>query len=194
VSAAAHLCTLLRVLLAPIFAWTIGAPLPGATPLVLYVTAVVSDVADGRLARASGRASPRGRLFDHAADVVFLLPALVVLGRAARVPFVLPCAVALAFGLYCVDGWRRGRDSRTISLVPSRSGTAAGVANYAVAGLAAIADWHRSSPLDGIVYAAALAAVAVNLAAALERVQSLLRSEASPRTIAPSAPRCAEGE
>jgi phosphatidylglycerophosphate synthase len=177
-SAAADLCTLLRVLLAPLFAYELAAAetVPSVLPLAICALALLSDIADGRLARAGGRVSPAGRLFDHGADVLFLFPALGVLARAGRVPALLPCAAAIAFGLYCGDGWRRGGALRTIALAPSRSGTAAGIANYAVAGAAAGALWLGTSPLDRAVYAAALAAGALNAAAALERVQVLLQS------------------
>ena len=178
---AADLCTLLRMILAPLFACEIAAAevAPSVVPLAIYALAILSDVADGRLARAGGRVSPAGRLFDHAADAFFLFPALGVLARAGRVPAVLPCAAVIAFALYCSDGWRRGRASRTIVLVPGRSGTAAGVVNYAVTGAAAGALWLGTSRLDRAVYAAALAAGALNAAAALERVQVLLQPVAA---------------
>jgi len=176
-NAAADLCTLLRMLLAPLFACEIVAAeaAPSVVPLAIYALAVLTDVADGRLARAGGRVSPAGRLFDHGADALLLFPALGVLAHGGRVPALLPCAAVLAFALYCGDGWRRGRVSCTIVLEPNRSGTAAGVANYAVAGAAAGALWLGTSPLDRAVYAAALAAGALNAAAALERVQGLLQ-------------------
>jgi len=189
-NAAADLCTLLRLTLAPVFAWQIGGRAPGLAALMVYAIAIATDFADGRLARAGGKISPRGRLFDHGADVLFLLPALVILGRAGRIPAALPPVVALTFGLYCVDGWRRGRSARAIRLAPSRSGTAAGLANYAVAGLAACAHAVAPGAGDHVVYAAAMAAIAVNLAAAFERVQGMLRTTALGSSIAPE-PGCA---
>jgi phosphatidylglycerophosphate synthase len=195
-SAAADLCTLLRVLLGPLFAYELIASTaaPSLVPFAIYLLALLSDVADGRLARAGGRVSPAGRLFDHGADVCFLFPALGVLARAGRVPAVLPYAAAIAFVLYCSDGWRRGRASRTIVLAPNRSGTAAGVANYVVTGVAAAAPWFAASALDRAVYAAAFAASALNFAAALEHVQVLWQSAgrwsrpALPRPVVPEPP------
>jgi len=195
-SAAADLCTLLRVLLAPLFAYELAAAEAASSvvPFAIYVLALLSDVADGRLARAGGHASPAGCLFDHGADAFFLFPALGVLARGGHVPAVLPYAAAVAFVLYCSDGWRRGRASRTIVLAPNRSGTAAGVANYAVTGAAAAALWLATSSLDRVVYVAALAASALNVVAALERVQVLWQSAgtwsrpALPRPAAPEPP------
>ena len=175
---AANLCTLVRVLLAPLFAWQLAAAgrSPSVTPLAIYAVAVLTDLADGRLARAGGRTSPVGRLFDHGADALFLFPALAGLATRGRVPILLPCAATLAFLLYCRDGWQRGRSLRAMDLTPSRSGMAAGVANYAVVGAASGALWLGGGVLDRAVYAGALAAVALNLAAALERTYRLLQS------------------
>jgi phosphatidylglycerophosphate synthase len=173
---AADLCTLLRVLLAPLFAWTLAvAEPPGIAPLLVCLMAMATDFADGRLARAGGSPGPRGRLFDHGADILFLLPGLAVLAGMDRVPIALPCAAAVAFALYGGDGWRRGGSLRTIDLAPSQSGKAAGIANYAVAVLAAGAFWIEGGRFDAMVYATALGAAALNVAAALERAQALLR-------------------
>jgi len=174
-SMVADACTWLRILLAPIFAWVLAdaAGGIGGTAFALCLVAVVTDFADGRLARASGRASDTRRIFDHGADIVFLLPGLAMLARSHRVPVVLPYAAALAFGLYVVDGWRRAH-GRGFDLAPSRPGAAAGVANYAVALLATGALWLGSRPLATGAYAAGIAASALNLAAAFDRVQSML--------------------
>ena len=175
-SVAADLCTGLRILLSPLFAWSLAVGGASPLPLALCVLAIVTDLADGRLARASGRIRPGGRLFDHGADAMFLFPGLAVLAAAGRVPVILPLAATVAFALYCGDGWRRGRAERRIALVPSRSGAAAGIANYTVAGAAAGALWLQTNALDRAVYAAALATGALNLAAAFERVHTWRRS------------------
>jgi phosphatidylglycerophosphate synthase len=170
---AADACTGLRILLAPVFAWMlVHAGAHGVVPVLICLVAIVSDFADGRLARASGHASDARRIFDHGADILFLLPALTVLAWSRVLPSLLPGAAALAFALYLVDGRRRGRGGG-FDLAPSRSGAAAGVANYAVALLASAACWLEAAPLARMAYAAGIAAAALNLAAALERVQAL---------------------
>ncbi len=169
----ADACTWLRILLAPLFAWMLGRPGEfGATPFLLCLVAVATDFADGRLARAGGSASDARRIFDHGADIVFLLPGVAMLARARRVPALLPWAAALAFGLYVADGWRRAR-GHGVDLAPSRPGAAAGIANYAVVLLATGALWLGSGALASVAYAAGVAAAALNLVAALDRMQTL---------------------
>lgn len=170
---AADACTLLRILLAPLFGWMLArADRWGSTPFVLCLVAVATDFADGRLARAGGAASDARRIFDHGADILFLVPGLAMLARARRVPMLLPWAAALAFGLYALDGWRRGR-GRGVDLAPSRPGAAAGIANYAVALLATGASCLGGAALAPVAYAAGVGAAALNLVAALDRVLTL---------------------
>lgn len=174
-SIAADACTLLRILLAPIFAWVVGssASAGSAAPFMICLVAVATDFADGRLARAGGRTSEARRIFDHGADILFLLPGLTVLAQTGRVSRLLPWAAGIAFALYTADGVRRGGGHR-VDLSPSRSGAAAGVANYAVVLLATGGLWLRIGALDGIAHGAGLAAAALNVAAALDRLQTLL--------------------
>ncbi len=168
---AANACTLLRVLLAPLFAWSV-ARADGGVALLVCLTAVATDFVDGRLARASGWASDARRILDHGADIAFLLPGLAMLAHARRVPVALPWGAAVAFALYTVDGWRRGSGAEIV-LAPSRPGAAAGVANYAVVLLASGGLWLDGGALASMAYAAGVAAAALNLAAALDRVQTL---------------------
>jgi phosphatidylglycerophosphate synthase len=177
-SLAADLCTLLRIVLAPLFAWTLAATKQEGSivPLAIFLTGAATDFADGRLARGAGSDTRRGRVFDHCADALFLFPALVVLASTKRLSVLVPAAAILAFGLYCGDGWRRGRPAGRIELRPSRPGAAAGVANYLVTGAAAVALWAGCTRLDQAVYALGLATAALNAGAALARVASMLVS------------------
>ena len=169
---AADLCTALRVLIAPVLASQLGLPrdAAGMTPLVLYAIAAASDYVDGRLARATGSASRRGRVFDHAADALLLFPAFWMLACRGRVPHVLPIAAMTAFALYVLHGWQRGGSWRAIDLTGSRSGAVGGVLNYVVVGAASAAVWLDVPPLDAAIYAAAYGVAAINFAAALERL------------------------
>jgi phosphatidylglycerophosphate synthase len=180
---AADVCTALRVLLAPLLAWQLGLPraAAGTTPLLLYALAAVTDYLDGRLARASGSASPRGRVFDHGADALVLFPAFAVLAWRGRVPTVLPVAAVVAFALYLLDGCQRGGSWRRIELTASRSGALGGVLNYGVVGAACAAVWLDAQALDAVVYAAAYGVAAVNLAAAFERLPLVVRSARASR-------------
>lgn len=169
---AADLCTWLRVALAAPFAWAVFAAdgAPALLPLAIYAAAAASDFADGRLARAVGTASARGRLFDHGADALFLFPALIVMAALGRVPVLLPAAATVAFGLYLADGRRRGTAGASLELAPSQVGAVAGVANYVVAGVVAATLWLGPSRLDGAVWTAALVVALANAAAVVERV------------------------
>jgi phosphatidylglycerophosphate synthase len=175
-SRAADLCTMLRVLLAPVLAWQFGLARDqaGPMPFLVYAVAAATDAVDGRLARAAGTASQRGRVFDHVADASLLFPALFVLAFRGHVPLVLPLAALGAFTLYVVDGWRRGGSLATIDLTSSRSGALGGVLNYAVVGAAAVAVVLDVRAVDLMIHAAAFAVAAVNAAAAFERVQLML--------------------
>jgi phosphatidylglycerophosphate synthase len=173
---AADLCTSLRVLLAPVLAWQLGLPraVAGVVPLVLYALAAATDYLDGRLARAGGTASRRGRVFDHGADALVLFPAFWVLALRGRLPTVLPVAAMIAFALYVLHGWQRGGSLRHMDLTSSRSGALGGVLNYVVVGAASAAVWLDVRPLDQAIYAAAYAVAAINLAAAFERLPLLV--------------------
>lgn len=180
---AADLCTALRLLLAPILAWQLGLPRAevGFVPFAVFLVGAASDAVDGRLARAAGTASQRGRVFDHGADALFLFPSFAVLAYQRRLPLALPVAATIAFALYLVDGWRRGRGHWVIELTPSRSGAIGGVLNYLVAGAAAAAAGLDLQALDRAIYAAAFAVAAINAAAGCQRIGQLL-------TTAPATP------
>jgi phosphatidylglycerophosphate synthase len=180
---AADLCTGLRIVLAPVLAWQLALPRAeaGFGPFIVFLIGAATDAVDGRLARAAGTASARGRLFDHGADALLLFPAFAVLAYAGRLPLVLPIAATIAFALYVVDGLRRGGRLGAIELTASRSGALGGVLNYLIAGAAAAAAGLDLAPLDQALYAAAFAIAAVNAVAALERVGDLL-------TTAPATP------
>jgi hypothetical protein len=80
----------------------------------------------------------------------------------------------VAFSLYLLDGWRQGGGIRTLALVPSRFGALAGVGNYVVAGLAALALAHGPGRLDAVVQSAGSVTALLNVLAILERSRILL--------------------
>ncbi len=175
----ADACTWLRIALTPLFALAVGAVPHGGRAFALCLLAVVTDFADGRLARASGRVSDARRIFDHGADILFLLPGLAMLAHGRRLPTILPWAAGLAFALYAFDGWRRAH-GRGFALTASRAGAAAGIANYAVALWTTGAMWLDVPALASGAYALGLAAAALNLAAALDRAQTLRARPSAP--------------
>jgi phosphatidylglycerophosphate synthase len=92
----ANAVTLVRVAAIPLLVLAIlsGAKLEA---VALYALAVVTDVADGRLARRRGEASPFGGLLDHSADALFCSVSLGALAYQGVVPALLPLLVATAF-------------------------------------------------------------------------------------------------
>src|SRR4051812_20921708 len=137
---------------------------------------MATDFLDGRLARRYGAASELGRLFDHGADALFLFPGLFVLASVGRLPFAMPAAATVAFTLYVADGIRRGAGVATVRLTGSRSGALAGIANYGVAAAGAFAIACRGARLDGVVYCGAAVVALLNLVAAADRVQTMVRA------------------
>ena len=72
---------------------------------LLFATAVVTDVLDGRMARRLGTASAWGRGLDHTADFAFVVLGLLGASlRGALTPW-LPIVVAAAFIQYVGDSF-----------------------------------------------------------------------------------------
>ena len=122
----ANVITAARLLLALPFAACMLAPdaWHAAWAAVILVVAIVSDLVDGVLARRLGSASPAGRLFDHTADVVFVLSGLVAGAARGAFPWVLPVLVGAAFAQYVVDSYVI---DRAPALRPSRLGRYHGI-------------------------------------------------------------------
>jgi phosphatidylglycerophosphate synthase len=132
----AHAITALRLALTPAFvaaAWRAaqaGAAWPAA---VIFAAVVLSDLADGRVARRLGAATPRGRVLDHCADIAFLLAALVTYVELGRAPWWVPATIAASFAVYVGDSLTRR--AAGAALIGSRAGHVGGVLNYALVGV-----------------------------------------------------------
>ena len=70
---------------------------------LLLVLAIISDLADGPVARSAGQDSPAGGLLDHGCDALYVVTGLLALGSVSLVPILLPVLVALAFIQYVLD-------------------------------------------------------------------------------------------
>ncbi len=122
----------------------VGAPLCAAAivcqlPLVaagLFALAVMTDLADGRIARHRGEASPFGGLLDHASDATFVTLGLGALAYRGTVPSLLPVLVVAAFLQYAYDS----RAQAGAALRPSRIGRWNGIAYFALLGVPVIRD------------------------------------------------------
>lgn len=85
---------------------------------VLITFAILSDLADGRVARRLGTESARGRLLDHGADFLTVSGALFAASLRGALPLVLPILICVAFLQYVVDSRvvRREQQLRMSSL------------------------------------------------------------------------------
>jgi phosphatidylglycerophosphate synthase len=110
----ANALSLLRLLLAAPFAWTMSrdGPEAAAWAAVLVAVAIGTDLADGPVARRLGTESARGRALDHTAD--FATVAAGLFGAASRgaVPWLLPVLVSAAFAQYVIDSLLLHRERR----------------------------------------------------------------------------------
>jgi len=135
---AANLLTGLRVLLTPGFTLAVWfadrSLLVGIGAVAIFAVVAASDVLDGRLARRFGAASNAGRVFDHLADIGFLVCALSTYVGLGIAPWWVPATIAVAFAVYVVDSWWR-TPLAAPGLVGSRLGHIGGVCNYVLVGV-----------------------------------------------------------
>lgn len=103
----ADLLTGLRLALVPVVLVLMARP-GTAAALAVLLLGVISDLADGRAARAAGVAGPRGQLFDHGTDCLFVAAALAGAAAAGDLPWLLPVLVVASFGQYVADSWWPG--------------------------------------------------------------------------------------
>ena len=135
---AANALTAARVLLTPVFLvavwrasedsmWGVGAAFA-------FLLIAASDVCDGPVARRYGAASRLGRVFDHVADLGFLLPALATYVCLGVTPWWVPAMIGVAFGAYVLDAWLRPATAPA-GTVAGKLGHIGGVGNYVLVGV-----------------------------------------------------------
>ena len=78
--------------------------------LLLMLGALISDVADGAVARKLNQVTNIGGLLDHGSDALLVLSGLVVFAAFGVIPWALPILVVIAFAQYVWDSGslRRG--------------------------------------------------------------------------------------
>jgi phosphatidylglycerophosphate synthase len=131
---AANLLTTLRLLAVAPAVWAVATERLVIASL-LFALAVITDLADGPLARRQHTSSSRGSLFDHGTDALFVAATLAALATLEAVPWPLPALVAAAFFQYALDSRAlAGRPLRT-----SRLGRGNGIAYYVAVGVPVIA-------------------------------------------------------
>jgi len=143
---AADLLTATRVLLTPFFVLCVWLAEQsrwfGVVAVGIFAVIAASDFFDGRLARRWYRDSSRGRVFDHFADIGFLVAALTAYVGVGLAPWWVPAAVAGAFAFYVFDSRQRRARAATadapttaLTLIGSRLGHSGGVCNYVLVGV-----------------------------------------------------------
>jgi len=168
-------------------------------PLAIALLAIATDVADGRIARRLGVASPSGASLDVAGDATFVLCGLSALAATGAVVPALPLAAAAALLAFAVSKRAPRNDFPPIGGIgehaarrrrgpADRLGHAAGVSNYAIvlAGAALpllpdAGDWIRAASLP--VAALNLGPIAIRLLrprAPSRAVQARGRSSPTP--------------
>jgi phosphatidylglycerophosphate synthase len=137
---AANALTALRMLLTPVFVVLVAAAPTqrawGVLAVVVFTLAAASDVADGRLARRFGSAGSTGRIFDHLADITFILVALTTYVAMGIAPWWVPAAIAAAFASYAINSWVLRTPPNSTPLPVARYvGHVGGVCNYVLIGI-----------------------------------------------------------
>lgn len=119
--------TLLRLGMTPLLVLAIVAG-EWRVATLIFTFAIVSDFADGFVARRYGEATALGGLADHAVDAVFVAAGTGALAMAGTLPAPLPPLIVIAFLQYALDS-RAGlqRPLRRSSL-----GSWNGIAYYAI--------------------------------------------------------------
>ena len=80
--------------------------------VTLMIIAITTDFLDGIMARWLGTASPRGQLFDHATDFIFVTAGLGGAAIAGLVPAALPIVIVVAFSQYVLDSYFLHREKQ----------------------------------------------------------------------------------
>ena len=166
-----------RLVAAPFFYCTLlprETSVAAIVPALLFWFAVVTDVADGRVARARGESSAFGGLLDHATDASFVALGLFALATTGAVPKILPLLVVVAFVQYMLDSKSlAGRKLRASAL-----GRLNGIAYFVPLGVIVTRDvLGLLFPSDEWVYALGLVLVATTLISIADRAWTLLRGE-----------------
>lgn len=127
----------------------------------IALSAAVSDLVDGRVARKTHSTDAFGHWLDNLADVVFVLTALTCEVLVGAVPAYIPVLIVASFVQYAVDSVLISGSSTPVK---SRFGHWGGVVNFALVLLFAFAPYpqwpgrlvREASPLIAIFYLLAI--------------------------------------
>ncbi len=102
----ANLLTALRLFLVLPMGWSIiSANAPSYLLFFIVIIAIASDYFDGKVARALNTASPKGMLFDHGTDFIFVTSSTIALAYIGLISPLLPILITFAFSQYVLDSY-----------------------------------------------------------------------------------------
>lgn len=173
-STRANALTLLRLLAAPALVLAILGGQTRAAAL-LVALAVVTDLADGRVARRFGEATRLGGLLDHAVDATFVTAGSAALAWLGALPAALPPLIALAFVQYAADSNAAGSGALRASFL----GRWNGIAYYAAVALPLARDALGFAwPPAQVVYGVGWLLVVSTLVSIADRLRAARRPKA----------------
>ena len=152
----------------------------GWLPLVLFCLAAATDFFDGVVARRGRGPTAHGAILDNAADLAFVMAASGTGAALRLVPWAVPLAIASSFGVYVLASATASATHGSVRMARSSIGHAAGVVNYALAGLLAGAVALPGHAWTIILPVASVTVIAVNSTAILQRL-GLGRRAHAPR-------------
>jgi phosphatidylglycerophosphate synthase len=173
----ANALTALRLAAAPACAMAVACSSHGAA-FALFVLAVATDFADGRVARRYGEASAFGGVFDHATDATFASLGVFAVALRGEAPLVLPVLIVAAFVQYLLDS----RAVQGEALRASLLGRYNGIAYFVLLGIPVVRDGLGIGwPPQWLVLAIGWALVVTTLISMGDRLLALRGSGRRPR-------------
>lgn len=104
--------------------------------VISFSAIIISDIADGALARRLGVASPLGTLVDHTADASVVITASALFAHLGFGTWLLPVAISIAFLQYALDAI----PAQNIGPRPSRLGRVNGILYFVFIGACIVAQ------------------------------------------------------
>ena len=183
----AHALTAVRLFLVVPTAVAFAQP-DFLAPRVLFAliwVAIATDYGDGKVARMTGTASPRGQLFDHTADFLFVTVGLTGAAAAGFVTSILPVLITVAFSQYVLDSfWLYRQKQLRMSVIGRWNGIFYFVPLVVLSGarlgvLESVSAWLALTA--GVAGYALAASTVVSI---VDRALAPLRSGETPRQLA----------
>jgi phosphatidylglycerophosphate synthase len=134
--------------------------------VLLFTSAIVTDVIDGRIARRRHQTSSLGTLIDHGADATFVTVLCATGVWLKALPTALPALILIAFLQYALDA----RGSAGGEVRGSTLGRWNGIAYFVLAGaLVGVHFFTADSALSKVLYALGWVLIFTTLVSIIER-------------------------